>query len=213
MADVMTAERRAAMSPQDVLDLLLEGNGRFVAGAMLERDLLAQARKAAEQGQHPVAAVVGCIDSRVPIEHIFDVGLGDVFVTRLAGAVVSDEVLGGLEFATELAGAKLVLVLGHTACGAVGGAVRGVELGHLTGLLDHLRPAVDEARTMVPEDASEADLVNAAVEAHVRRTVAWLPGRSVVLRDRIEAGELALAGAVKDLATGHVRLVAPTPST
>ncbi|MEM8708159.1 MAG: carbonic anhydrase, partial [Actinomycetota bacterium] len=143
MSDVQTAESQAAASPASVLAALRAGNERFVSGTTVERDLLAQAAATAD-GQFPLAAILGCIDSRVPVEAVFDQGIGDVFVARSAGNVVDDDVIGGFEFATALAGAKAIVVVGHAACGAVKGACDGAELGHPTQLLAKITPAVDE---------------------------------------------------------------------
>lgn len=198
-----TAQEQAAIAPPEVIDRLAAGNERFVAGTPVERDPLAQATATAA-GQFPVAAVLGCIDSRVPVEAVLDQGIGDVFVARTAGNVVDDDVLGGLEFATELAGAKAVVVLGHSGCGAVKGACDGAELGHLTGLLARIRPAIREVSGDELPGSGDAEVVQAVVEANVRHAVAELTDRSEVLRDRVAAGHLVVRGAVYDLASGRV---------
>ena len=144
MTDVQTAETQAAATPESVLTWLRDANLRFAAGRTTTRNWLAQA-EATAGGQHPLAAFESCIDSRVPPEIVFDLGIGDVFAARTAGNVVDGDVLGSLEFAAKVAGVKAIVVLGHTACGAVKGACDGVELGHLTGLLAKITPAVEEA--------------------------------------------------------------------
>jgi carbonic anhydrase len=194
-----TADDQAAATPQDVLDRLRAGATRAAAGNRRSRDVTAE-RTAVAGGQHPLAAVVGCIDSRVPPEVVFDAGLGELFACRTAGTVVDEDVLGGLEFACALSGVPLVVVLGHTACGAVTGACAGVELGHLTGLLARIRPAVVEETP----GADDPDLVERVVVANVRRQVALVLDESPVLADLVTAGDVAVVGAVYDLDTGEV---------
>lgn len=203
MTTVMTQQQQADATPDDVLAELAAGNERFVAGAGIERDLLGQA-EATAAGQYPLAAVLGCIDSRVPVELVLDQGIGDVFVARTAGNVVDDDTIGGLEFATELAGAKAVVVLGHSSCGAVKGACDGAELGHLTGLLARIRPAIREVAGDELPGSGDAAVVQQVVEANVRHSVAELTERSEVLRARVEAGDLVVRGAVYDLRSGRV---------
>lgn len=200
--EVQTHESQTAASPASVLDQLRAGNARFVAGEATARDLLAQAAATAD-GQHPIAAILGCIDSRVPVEAVFDQGIGDVFVGRTAGNVVDADVLGGFEFATALAGAKAIVVLGHTACGAVKGACEGAELGNLTQLLAKITPAVEAVSGELAPGSADADLVGRVVEQNVRNSVATLAA-SDVLAAREAAGELVIVGAVYELATGVV---------
>lgn len=204
MTDTQTAATQAATSPSDAIAWLAAGNERFTSGATTDRDLLAQAAATAD-GQYPLAAVVGCIDSRVPVEAIFDAGIGDVFVARTAGNVVDGDVLGSLEFATALAGVKAVVVLGHSACGAVKGACDGAELGHLTGLLSKITPAVEEASggDAAPGSGDPA-LVQRAVEANVRNVVATILDRSEVIRGLQDDGDVTVTGAWYDLASGRV---------
>lgn len=204
MTDVQTAADQAAATPADALRRLREGNTRFVDADTRDRDLLAQAAATAD-GQHPLAAVVGCIDSRVPVELVLDQGIGDVFVARTAGNVVDGDVLGSLEFATRLAGVKAVVVLGHSSCGAVKGACDGAELGHLTGLLGKITPAVEEVTGGDPTPGSEdGDVVQQVVEANVRRVAATILDRSEVIAELHDAGEVAVVGAWYELATGRV---------
>lgn len=202
MSEVQTAESQAAATPEAVLAELRAGNERFTRGAATDRDLLAQAAATAG-GQHPIAAILGCIDSRVPVEAVFDQGIGDVFVGRTAGNVVDADVLGGFEFATALAGAKAIVVLGHTACGAVKGACDGAELGNLTQLLAKITPAVETVSGATAPGSSDAELVGRVIEQNVRNSVAALAA-SDVLAARVANGELAIVGAVYELATGVV---------
>lgn len=204
MTDVQTAETQAATTPTQALAWLREGNGRFTDGATRQRDLLGQAEATAD-GQHPLAAVVGCIDSRVPVELVFDAGIGDVFVARTAGNVVDGDVLGSLEFATKLAGVKAVVVLGHSSCGAVKGACDGAELGHLTGLLAKITPAVEEVSGGDPTPGSDdPELVQRVVETNVGNVVDTILERSDVIRELHDDGEVAVVGACYDLSTGLV---------
>lgn len=204
-ADVQTAETQSEATPRSTLRWLRAGNDRFASAEPADRDLLGQA-KATADGQHPLAAVVGCIDSRVPPEVVFDLGIGDAFAVRTAGNVIDDDALGGLEFAAEVAGVKAIVVLGHTACGAVKGACDDVELGHLTGLLAKIRPAVDAVADGGANPGSDdAAFVDRVVERNVRDVAAAVTGRSAVLSDRTDRGELVVAPAVYELASGQVR--------
>jgi carbonic anhydrase len=173
-----------------------------------QRDWLDQVHATAG-GQHPFASIVGCIDSRVPPERIFDLGVGDAFVARVAGNFVDQEILGSLEFASAVAGSPLILVLGHTGCGAVKGACDGVELGNLTATLDQLEPAVEAVadESFEPRSSKNADYVAAVTHANVRLTVEEILRESEVLRDLHEQGKLLVAGAVYDVATGKVELL------
>lgn len=196
-----------AVAPEAALARLRQGNARFVAGRPRARDLHAEVA-ATRAGQRPFAAILGCMDSRVPPETVFDQGLGDLFVVRVAGNVADPDVLGSLEYATAVAGARLILVLGHTACGAVKGACDRVALGNLTGLLLRLEPAVAASAGVAGEHSStNHDYVDAVTRANVRLTARALVERSPVLAARVERGELAIRGAVYDLATGRVELL------
>ncbi len=193
--DLRTPPDLADLSPADALALLYAGNGRFAAGtpAAPNRDL-ARLKEVAPL-QKPFAAFLGCADSRVPVEIVFDQGFGDLFVTRIAGNVSTPEIAGSLEFAAEILGAKVLFVLGHTECGAVTAAVKGDEVpGQISSLFYHLRPAVRAAKGDVP----------AAVRENVRNQIDVLRESSPVLARRVRAGRLVVAGGVYDLATGRV---------
>lgn len=207
-AGVVTAERQAATTPQAALEQLMAGNSRFVAGLATQRDLLAQVRATAA-GQHPIASIVACIDSRVPPERIFDLGVGDAFVARVAGNFVDEEILGSLEFASAVAGSRVILVLGHTECGAVKGACDGVELGHLTATLAQIRPALEAVPggDFSPRSSKNRDFVRAVTHANVRLTVEEILRESAVLRGLHEEGRLLVVGAIYDVATGEVDLL------
>ncbi len=200
----LTREARAAITPARALELLKEGNGRFVGGDSVDRKLLAQVKQTSK-GQFPFAAIVSCLDSRIPPEMVFDQGIGDIFVARVAGIFVNDDILGSLEFATKLAGAKLILVMGHTECGAVKGACDGAQLGLLTATLANLSPAVDAVQgDYTPRSSKNARFVQAVTEMNVQLTMQKLRARSVVLRELIDKNEIGLVGAMYDVSSGKV---------
>ena len=206
LADVpaTSREKQRHMTPEQALAELREGNARFVNGRMLERNLMAQVRATAA-GQYPFAAVLGCIDSRVPPELVFDQGIGDIFSPRIAGNFADTDVIGSLEFATRLAGAKLIVVLGHTECGAIKGACDNVQLGNLTATLSNLAPAVYAAtRTPGERSSKNAAFVEEVTEQNVRLTVEALKERSAILGDLVRGKQLAIVGAMHDVGTGHV---------
>lgn len=206
----MTREQQAASTPDRALNFLMKGNKRFVAGqAAASQDILAR-RSAATQGQYPKAVILSCLDSRVPVESVFDAGIGDLFVGRVAGNIEDKDQLGSMEFATKLAGAKLVMVLGHTSCGAVRGACDNARLGHLTGILKKIRPAVDAVKKVVAEkDATSANsaFVDKVASENVRRTVRAIRMRSPILADLEESGQIKIVGAMFDLSSGKVTLL------
>lgn len=186
--------------PRDAFQALKDGNERFVSGKPLHRNLPADVR-ATSAGQKPFAAIVACMDSRVPVSLVFDLTIGDVFAVRVAGNVVGTNVLGSLEFAVAIAGARLILVLGHTQCGAIKGAIDRVELGTLTALLARISPAVDAAG---PGSSADPAYVRRVCEENVRLTMRQIRERSRVLRDLIASGALRLVGGMYDLETGRV---------
>jgi carbonic anhydrase len=199
-----TRADQAAMTPAEALQRLKEGNARFLAGKALARDLRQQVLETAT-GQYPFAAVLGCMDSRVPHEVVFDQGVGRLFSVRIAGNFADPEILGSLEYAAYIAGARLIVVLGHTECGAVKGACDDVELGNLTRTLSHIRPAV-AAVTDVPgaRDSKNKAFVEAVARANVKLALEDVRKRSSILDGMVGRGELALAGAIYDVKTGAV---------
>ena len=206
VSDVLTEAEQAALTPEQVLEQLKDGNQRFVEGRLTLRDYNAQAAATAS-GQFPKAAILGCVDSRVPPEIVFDQGIGDLFVGRVAGNFENEDLLGSLEFATAVAGTPLIVVLGHTSCGAIKGAVAGVELGNLTAMLDNFDEVlaqVREIQAMGTVDPEEAALIQAAIEENVRRTMADILESSEVISGLVESGDLGVVGGVYDLATGQV---------
>ena len=203
-SDVVTPEWQESMSPADALRMLQEGNRRFVHGEMIDRDWSHQRNQTA-MSQHPMAALLGCIDSRVPAELVFDVGIGDVFSTRVAGNVVSDDVLGSLEYAGQVAQVNLVVVLGHTRCGAVGAACTGAELGHVTGLVGKILPIVEQVAAENPHaDRSDPSFVDAVVRRNVAFVMDEIVRQSDIIRDLVDEGRLAVVGGLYDLKSGEV---------
>lgn len=195
-----TQQTQAAITPAAAIELLKRGNERFVKGKPLHRDLLEQARQTAS-GQYPFATVLSCIDSRTSSELVFDQGIGDIFNARIAGNIATDEILGSLEFASKVAGSKLIAVVGHTSCGAVKGAVDDVKLGHVDSLVRHIKPAVEAARA----GHSDARVtVDEAAEANVQHVLEVIRSRSSILREMLDKGEIAIVGGMHDLRTGKV---------
>ncbi len=200
----MSKEAQGDTTPDQALALLKEGNERFVSGKMLKRDLMAQVRATA-WGQYPFAAVLGCIDSRVPPEFVFDQGIGDIFSARVAGNFADTDIIGSLEFATRIAGAKLIVVLGHTECGAIKGACDNAQLGNLTQTLSNILPAVYAVRDVQGERNSKNNaFVQQVTEANVRLNVQALTDRSTVMQGLVKQGQLKVVGAMYDVSTGRV---------
>jgi carbonic anhydrase len=202
---VQTKASQAAMTPQQALAELRAGNARFVAGQSRVRDLPAEV-KATAAGQYPIAVILSCLDSRQPSEIVFDQGIGDIFSARVAGNVLNDDILGSMEFACKVSGAKLIAVVGHSNCGAIKGAVDDVELGNLTGLLSKIKPAMDGVSADVqPRTSKNYAFVDQVSEANVRLVMKEIPERSPILREMLDQGQIALVGGMYDLATGKVR--------
>ena len=203
-ADVLTQEEQQAMTPDDVIKELKAGNERFVANNLTPRDYLGQVGATAS-GQFPKAVVLSCLDSRVPPEIIFDRGVGDIFVGRIAGNFENVDMLGSFEFATKLAGSKLILVLGHSECGAVKGACDGAELGNLTATLANIGPAIEASSHIEGEHNSKnAAFVEAVTKANVIQTKNDIIERSEVLKSLVDSGSLKVVGGIYDISTGKV---------
>jgi len=200
----LTKAAQEAITPSMALDLLKEGNKRFINNLKANRNLLQQANETSDN-QHPFAIILSCIDSRTSAELIFDQGLGDIFSARVAGNIVNEDILGSMEFACKVAGSKIITVLGHTNCGAIKGACDHVEMGNLTNLLAKIRPAVDAEDTITENrDSSNSEFVNKVTLINVRRTTKNIIERSPILKEMIENGEIMLIGGVHDIATGEV---------
>jgi carbonic anhydrase len=201
---VFTQARQNAVTPDDAIGMLKTGNGRFVAGKSVNCDLMAQVRATAK-AQAPFAAVVGCIDSRVPPELVFDQHIGDIFVARIAGNFVNTDIIGSLEFATKVAGAKAIVVLGHTECGAIKGAIDQVKLGNLTKMLENFTPAIEASKSVAGQRSSKnRNLVQAVADTNAKLAAKVLADRSDVLRELVKNKQLVIVAAMHDLGNGKV---------
>jgi len=203
LAGALTAEQREKLSPDQILEIMRKGNERFARGERKNRDYLREQRASAS-GQHPAAVLLSCIDSRAPAEVVMDLGLGDVFNARVAGNIVNDDIAGSIEFATKVAGAKVVLVMGHTACGAIKGAIDGAQLGNLTGLLAKIKPAVDATTYSGERSSKDAKFVDAVARKNVELTKARLLEMSPVVQELVTAKKVRVAGAMYDLVTAKI---------
>ena len=200
----LTKEMQDAITPKKALELLRDGNKRFMNNLKVNRNLLQQANETSD-GQHPFAVILSCIDSRTSAELIFDQGLGDVFSVRIAGNIVNEDILGSMEFACRVAGSKIIVVLGHTKCGAIKGACDHVEMGNLTALLSKIQPAVYDEKTVTDNRSSgNVDFVEKVSVINVKRTVHAIMERSPILKEMIESGELGIVGGTHDITTGEV---------
>ena len=200
----LTKEMQAAITPSMALELLKEGNKRFVSNLKVNRNLLQQANETSD-GQHPFAVILSCIDSRTSAELIFDQGLGDIFSVRIAGNIINEDILGSMEFACKVAGSKIIVVLGHTKCGAVKGACDHVEMGNLTALLTKIRPAVDgETMTKENRNSNNSIFVENVATINVKQTVKSITERSPILKEMIESGQIRIVGGTHDIMTGEV---------
>ena len=200
----LTKELQAAITPEQALELLKEGNKRFVNNLKVNRNLLQQANETSD-GQHPFAVILSCIDSRTSAELIFDQGLGDIFSVRIAGNIINEDILGSMEFGCKVAGSKMIVVLGHTKCGAVKGACDHVEMGNLTALLTKIRPAVDDECTVIDNrNSGNAEFVEKVSTINVKRTVHAIMERSTILKEMIESGQIGIVGGTHDITNGEV---------
>ena len=202
-ADALTKAQRDEMSPSEIIDVMKKGNERFRSGVRQNRNYLNE-QKASASGQYPAAVLLSCIDSRAPAEVIMDLGLGDIFNCRVAGNVANPDILGSMEFACKLAGAKVVLVMGHTACGAIKGAIDNGELGNLTGLLDKIKPAVQATNYSGERSAKNYAFVDAVARTNVQITMDNVRKNSAVLANLESKGTIKIAGAMYNLETGAV---------
>jgi carbonic anhydrase len=206
----LNKELQQQITPLKALEILKDGNKRFVGNLKVNRNLLEQVNDTRD-GQWPFAVVLSCIDSRTSAELIFDQGLGDIFSVRIAGNIVNEDILGSMEFACKVAGSKFIVVLGHTKCGAVKGACDGVEMGNLTTLLSKIEPAVEaETQTKENRNASNGGFVENVAEINVRRTVELVLAQSPILEEMVSKGEIGIIGAMYDVTTGEVRFYEDT---
>lgn len=200
----LNKESQAEITPSKALEILKKGNERFISNLRANRNLLQQVNETSE-GQYPFAIILSCIDSRTSAELIFDQGLGDIFSVRVAGNVVNEDILGSMEFACKVAGSKLILVLGHTKCGAVKGACDGVQMGNLTALLSRITPAVArEKQEKTERNSKNSEFVERVANINVHKSVEDIIDKSHILTDMLAEGEIALAGAMYDVDTGKV---------
>lgn len=207
---VFDADAQAALTPDAVLENLMAGNARYVAGELTHAEHLNEQVAATVSGQYPQAIILSCVDSRVPVEMVFDQGLGDIFVARVAGNVENVDILGSMEFAAVAAGSKLIMVLGHQSCGAISGACDYVQMGNLTSLLEKLEPALQEVQKQHPEmerSSENAAFVEHAVRTNVERTVADIRRNSPVLAEMEAEGAIKIVGAYYSLEDGSVSLL------
>lgn len=195
---------QAAITPSIALELLKEGNKRFVNNLKINRNLLQQVNETAA-GQYPFAVILSCIDSRTSAELIFDQGLGDIFSIRIAGNVLNEDILGSMEFGCKVAGSKIIVVLGHTKCGAVKGACDHIEMGNLTGLLGKIRPAVDEEQTTNENrNSSNEEFVEKVTTINIKRAAKAILDRSLILKEMNDSGQINIVGALYNVSSGEV---------
>lgn len=206
----LSKEMQASISPLIALDLLKKGNERFVNNLRANRDLLQQVNETSDK-QHPFAIILSCIDSRTSAELIFDQGLGDIFSARIAGNIVNDDIIGSMEFACKLAGAKIIVVLGHTSCGAIKGACDNVQMGKLSILLDKIKPAINAETTFtINRNSGNKDYVERVAELNVKENVKAITERSAVLQELINSGAVGIIGGMYDIGTGKVDFYSDT---
>ncbi|NBC27426.1 MAG: carbonic anhydrase [Bacteroidetes bacterium] len=204
VSDVMTKEDQEALTPEEIIERLKEGNERYINNELTLRNYQEQVSKTSG-GQYPEAVIISCIDSRVPVEHVFDRGVGDIFVARVAGNFVNEDILGSTEFGTAVAGSKVVVVLGHESCGAVKSAIDDVRLGNITAMLSKIKPAVEMTDDYEGEMSTDNnDYVTEVVNNNVQHTIEQMRERSSILADLEANGEIVIAGAFYDLDTGKV---------
>jgi len=200
---VLTAEEQAALTPDEVIQVFKEGNERFMNNDLTTRNHSAQVRKSTN-AQYPKAIVLSCVDSRVPVEDVFDRGIGDIFVARVAGNFVNEDILGSMEFACKVSGSKLILVMGHEHCGAVKAAIDDVELGNITPMLEKIKPAVEAVSYSGERNSKNKEFVHMVCESNVKNTKEKIRANSPILKEMEDKGEIKVVGAVYDMDTGKV---------
>lgn len=199
-----TKEMQDQISPEKSLEMLIEGNQRYIKNMSINRNFLQQAQET-EMGQYPFAIILSCIDSRAPSEIIFDQGIGDIFNIRIAGNVVNKDILGSMEFGCKVAGAKLIVVLGHSHCGAVKGACDNVEMGNLTGLINKIKPSIGlESSTEKNRTSDNAEFVSNVTKININESIKQISEGSPILRDMLANGEIKIIGSMLDIAKGNV---------
>jgi carbonic anhydrase len=201
--DVLTKEQQDALTPDMVIQSFKEGNQRFMRNDLTARDHSAQVRKTA-LAQYPKAIVLSCVDSRVPVEDVFDRGIGDIFVARVAGNFVNEDILGSMEFACKVSGSKLILVMGHESCGAVKAAIDQVKLGNITAMLTKINPAVEAVEYDGEKTSKNTEYLHLVCESNIKNTVAEIRAKSPILKEMEDNGEIKIVGAVYDMDDGSV---------
>jgi carbonic anhydrase len=200
----LTKEVQAALTPEKAIEILVKGNERFVNNLKANRNLLQQVNETSD-GQHPFAVILSCIDSRTSAELVFDQGLGDIFSIRIAGNILNEDILGSMEFACKIAGAKAVVVLGHTKCGAVKGACDDVKMGNLTMLLEKLKPAVIAEKSItLNRSAANSEFVEKVASLNVKLTMKQIVKKSSILEQMVKQKEIAIVGGMYDVETGKI---------
>mgnify|MGYP000579375936 CR=1 FL=1 len=204
---VLTKEEQDKLTPDQVIRLLKDGNKQFVSGTLTSRDHSMQVRQASN-GQYPKAIILSCVDSRVPVEDVFDRGIGDIFVARVAGNFANTDILGSMEFACKVSGSKLVLVLGHEYCGAVKGAIDGVEIGNITPMLANIKPAIDYFTDYAGERTSQnEEFLHMVTERNVLLTIEYIRKNSQILKQMESNREIKIVGGIYDMNTGKVGFI------
>ncbi|QGQ26147.1 carbonic anhydrase [Gimesia benthica] len=204
---VLTQEEQAQLTPEQVLTMLKEGNQRFVAGTLTARDHSKLVREAA-LGQYPKAVILSCLDSRIPVEDVFDRGIGDIFVARVAGNFENTDILGSMEFACKVSGSKLVFVLGHESCGAIRGAIDGVELGNITAMLANIKPAVEHFKDYEGEQTGQnPEFVKMVTKQNVLATIDRIRTNSPILKEMELQGDIKIVGGIYNMDTGTVTML------
>lgn len=204
--EVLTQQQRDALSPDDVLNTFIEGNKRFINNNLTARDHSEQVRRSAS-GQFPKAVVLSCLDSRVPVEDVFDRGIGDIFVGRVAGNFVNEDLLGSMEFGCKVAGSKLILVMGHEHCGAIKAAIDDVKLGNITAMLSKIQPSVDKVQYEGDRTSKNEEFVAKVCESNVIHTIEEIRAKSPILKEMEENGDIKIVGAVYDMDSGVVNFL------
>lgn len=210
VSDVLTKEEQAKLTPTDVLKRMMKGNLDFTKDNLTVRNTAERVRKSS-LGQYPKAVVLSCLDSRVPVEDVFHSGIGNLFVARVAGNIINDDILGSLEYSCKVSGAKLVVVLGHEYCGAVKSAIDNVKLGNITTLLQKINPAITTAKASFKGDAvsSNPEFVEAVCDENVKLSIKEIRRRSPILKEMETKGEIMIVGAVYDMNSGKVEIFEP----
>jgi len=206
MYKIISKQEQDKMTPDSVLKDLLEGNKRFVKNLFEQHDYMSL-KESATHGQYPKAIVLSCVDSRVPVETVFNQGIGDIFVSRVAGNFVNTDILGSMEYACKVAGSKLVFVLGHEKCGAVSSACDHVELGNITAMLENIKPAMKLVETKGEENSRNAEYVQAVVEKNVQLNIERIRKESPILKELEDLGEIKIVGGVYFLKSGEIKMV------